>query len=1013
MASKRTRKKLILALVAVALLGGVGYGAKVLWSRGKARETVRQRAERAFRQEKFVLAADLSREVLKSEPDSVPMRRMLLAALWGSEQHEAAETAARRYFEEGPEHAYAARTLYRAHLLRNDLTGAEGVARRIADTDEEMAYYMMARLRDLGGVLELDVRQRLEAAAYARNLKPVTERESAQAEALILAATINREVADVHPRKEAMLRVVRRDLKDAEPLAAKAAQIERSYERRLALGRIRILSADESVAEDGARLLRRYVSGQDRSEHAMLALVSYHARKGEWTEAMDLLREIKDPYLWMRAFWVIRATGDIEAALRALDMCPFAEDEAVLWRAEALVQLGKDEETQSKGRAILEEVVADGKADPARVRRALLFLAVRVDFDAAREAARKANLAERDDPALQGLVAALLMASAEERDEGLAMIRELAGSGRGNEREIMGALGALGGRSVVESYLDEQIAAGGEHAFQYRLRRAVTNLAEAQAKRGTPAEKEMRAKIRRDLEVLLEEDDAPKLTYAGAFTVAVRIGDVELAGRCAARAIVLPGPPEMMDLRILGEIVKVPADSDAPARLAAGIRREIDGLKAKAYLRALADTIEDRVTDLEKLAVTMEKAGEEKASALPAYELGAIAHLSRGALDDAIRVAREALQEDNESRLALEVLGRVYLVRERYEDVLTLWSGFDEMPEGGYPQAVGALMGLDRKDEALATAREMLAKHPGPLAHVLLATVYREREEPRKALSILNMAPRTRLIEYQRAELLYRLKDYAVAENIYRQLLHTSRPRFSELQAWVGFRSVLTATDRDPEFLEATAKVLDAPKLELDAKLRAQLRHMRGAVLESRGDIPEALAEYERAIELDGDDWQSLNNAAWHIAQLRPRRIDEAQDYIERALKAAPESATLRDTAAELHSKRGEHDEALEDIELAVEMAPRHKKAKYLVHKARILMRADRKPEAEKLLRRVQEEWKGDPALKAAERALWEIVGERERERREEEARKAAEEAERKAKQGAADPKDASAADGD
>ncbi len=1014
---KSGKKRLILALIAVVILGGVALGVKTLWKRGKARESVRNQAERAYREGKYVLSADLTLEVLRSEPDSVHMRRLLLAALWQSEQFDAAETAAQRYFDEGPDHSYAANTLYQARLLHSDFAGAERIARSIADTDEESAYWMMARLRDFIGVLNMDVNRRLEAAVFARNLKPVTARESAQAEALILAATVRAEVAPLHPRTDVLMKMVARDLMDAEPLAIKAAQSERAYDKRLALGRIRILSKDESVAADGARMLRRYVSGADRNGRAVLALASYHARKAEWSEAMNLIREIRDPYLWMRVFWVLRGTKDLDAILQGLDLCPLPQEEVALLRAATLLHHG-DDTRKAEGRAILENMITDQKTAVARVQRALVFLAVRVGLTEAREMAEKARLSERGDASLSSFVASLLVASEDDRERGLAMIRELAATGGKSGGEIMGALGVLGNTIAMQSFLEEQIARGGEHAFQYRLNRAIRLLAEARRKKGTPEEQELRARIKGDIEALLVGKKTTKMMHAMASNLALQIGEVELAGRCAARAMVMTGPPADTGFRLLFEVLKIPDDNDAPKRLAAGIRSELDKLPAKAYVRAMADAIEHRVRDLEKLALSMEEAAKEKASALLAYELGARAYLSMGDSENAARMARLALKQDNQNVVALETLGAVYLTRKDYEDVLTLWSGFDDLPEIGYQQTVGALVGLERNDEALKKAREMVRKLPASaLAHVGLATVYLEREEDRKALSILNMAPKTVMIEYMRANLLLKLGDFTVAEQVYVRLLQESR--FTAIQAWVGLQAVLTKTDRDDEFLGHTKNVLRAKNIPLADEIRGKLHYMRGAVLERRGDVPEALIEYESAIKLNKHDWPSLNNAAWHISQLKPRRMAAAKDYIERAVKAQPKNGVLRDTAAEIYSKLGDHKAALREVDIAIESGSKAKQAKYNVHKGRILLRSGDKPAAEKLLRHVIKTHTGDPAIKAAEEALWEIVGERERKKREAEAaeeakraaaaKKAEEEKNKDNKEGAANVKNAAA----
>jgi tetratricopeptide (TPR) repeat protein len=154
--------------------------------------------------------------------------------------------------------------------------------------------------------------------------------------------------------------------------------------------------------------------------------------------------------------------------------------------------------------------------------------------------------------------------------------------------------------------------------------------------------------------------------------------------------------------------------------------------------------------------------------------------------------------------------------------------------------------------------------------------------------------------------------------------------------------------------------------------VRAALHFMRGCACEAAGRVEEALGEYEACIRVE-ENVASLNNAAWLIATVMPSRIGDARRYIDTALKEIGESPnpSFFDTAAEVYAVLGEHERALKFADDALQGsggAPR-----YMVHKAAILLRADREADAVALLTKVRAEFADDPAASKAREMLWEI----------------------------------------
>jgi tetratricopeptide (TPR) repeat protein len=969
---KLTRRLVLLAIV-VLFVAGALVGGKMLYDKGLSREGVLAKAQRAFREGRFAEAAALADETLKSQTDNVAVRELLLDALVQGEQYDEARRRAEKFFADGPGNEFAGEHLCHLAMRNHDLDEADRIARQLVDTRPDTAYRLIGFLQDLRGLMNDDWRLRFAAASTMRNLASLTKSETVRANALIFSATIQLEVAKLHSTPRGVIRQARGDLKAAEAASLRARQLDRSFNYDLAMGRIRALSGDESEAEFGARMLRSFTSGVARSETAITALASYHLRRGSWNDAGTLIKEIKDPYCWYRAFWNVRDAGQTDLALGMLETSPHEDPiDRELLRAQVLAGSG-DEAQKKEGAELLAGFVRDSEAEPVRVLRALLALASKIGLDTARETAREAKLEESGDPRIRALLATMLAASETDRELGMEMIKSVVNdaeddSGSDAERIFSSATGA-----ALEGWLNARVAKGGESAYQYRLRRAMTLLAKARSLEGKPEAEQLKQRIRADIDVLLQGADTTKFTLVGAFQLASAIGATELAGRCLGRAVLMDGSPTQLDQRILRLAMRL-SDEEAARQLAAGVRAVAENSPAAAYLRVLAKGIETRAANLAELGAAFEKAAAEEGSAVQAGDIAANLALDANDLDRAEQLARAVLARDADHVGCVEVIGETLRRRGKYQEMLDLFAPYADREDGfGITQVVGALLRLDRTDEALTQARKLVGLFPrAPAAHVLLARVYLDVGERRKALSVLSMAPLSPPIAHMRAELLQEFGDDAMAEQILHGLLVSSK--YTDHKAWTGLRDVLRRNDRLAEFTALTGKVLRAKSIQLADGTRSFLHMLRGNAFELEGKLPEAMRDYEDALRLNPGDWRAFNNAAWHIATLRPARIETARKYVDRALDLVKNDPahdrsgmpTLYDTAAEVYATQGEFDRALDFMDNALALKPAGKVAGYMVHKARILLRAEREAEAKALLERVREDHGNDRAANAA-----------------------------------------------
>jgi len=982
--SKRGRT--ILIAVVVLLLGGIGIGGYYVYQRGLKRENLSQQAQQAVDEKRYEDAIRLYRETLAAEPDHPSARRRILLAMVDGEMVDEAWKEGRELMAIEKYRPFATQILCELalRLKGGTIDDAERLARGLVDENPEYAYQVLALIEDFRGIATNDWRKRLEAAATRRSLASVTESQAAKTEALIFAASVTLEVAPFLPNRSSLMTRVREDLEEAVISAGRARQESQQYLYEVGMALIRVHSEDERDAEGGAKTLRGYISGAERYEPAVFELAKYHLRRDEHTEALSLIWTLEDTYLWNRLFWLLRHSNKRDVALQMLERGPLAgTPEYDLIRADLLLQ-GEDKAEVAEARTTLEAIINDGEASTSRVLRALVILALRTDLETARDVADAAKVQDRDDSRIAAFLASLLSAEEGDKARGLEIAEELAKTAvTGEDSQILRMLMGGGGGAAVESYLNAQVEKGGESNAQARLQRAVALLSRARrTKDDAEGAENLRKRVLKDLEKVKDDSSATKASLVVAFNLASSIGESKLAGAFAGRAAALAGSPEMLDARLLHLALQV-QDDDILAELADGVRSVAEGTKSKHYVNAIAQAIATRVKDRRELLDRFAQAADKDEVKQPALELAARIALGLGEFVRAEAYARRSMEVDADSASARELLGATMLQREAYQDVIDLHLPTENRSASGYVQLVGAYLALGLKDDALSMAREGMRTHPQSIpVHIMTARCHLDLKEERKALSVLNVAPNNAYVAHMRAELLHKAGDLSMAQQLYEVLLVNSR--FVDIQAWRGLQVVLHDRDRVDEFVSATSRVLDTPVLEKQPKVRATLMYLRGMSFEKDGKVEDAITEYESCARLDNTNWLALNNAAWHIATVAPARVADALVYLKRALELEPENPSVLDTAAEVYSVLGKPDEALGFIDKALALKPEGRVGKFRVHRARILLRAEREDEAKALLEQIRKDFAGEPTAEAAREVLWEIerknMPERERE---------------------------------
>jgi len=177
---------------------------------------------------------------------------------------------------------------------------------------------------------------------------------------------------------------------------------------------------------------------------------------------------------------------------------------------------------------------------------------------------------------------------------------------------------------------------------------------------------------------------------------------------------------------------------------------------------------------------------------------------------------------------------------------------------------------------------------------------------------------------------------FADAERLYREALK-QEPKANAVA--VKLHALLAATGRKAD-ADAWARkwMAENPR---DAGMRLYLGERELAAK----NLKASAAHYQAAIAIEPDNALALNNLAWIGGELGdPKAID----YAERALKLAPNSATVLDTYGMLLVRGGEAERALPYLERGRKLAPERNDLR--LNYAKALIRAGRKDDARREL---------------------------------------------------------------
>jgi len=372
-----------------------------------------------------------------------------------------------------------------------------------------------------------------------------------------------------------------------------------------------------------------------------------------------------------------------------------------------------------------------------------------------------------------------------------------------------------------------------------------------------------------------------------------------------AKLQVLPGGDTKAATAAADEAVRLLKEKDQPEEL------------AKAYvLRAALSEDNDKKLEDFNAAIAADE------SNIQAWQGRALIYLEKGENEKAVADLTKLVAKQDDNPAAVGALAEALTNLKKYDEALKYADKVIEIaPKATLGYNLRARINVLKDDLKAATedlnkALEIDGKDVAALLmrSRLLAADGKDEEakaDIEKALALRPDLPQGILM---RSLLAAQKGNFAQAITDIQTLLH-SDPQNADYRLQLA--TYMVADKRPRRAIE----VLDG-LIEADAKNADALR-ARGDALLSIGKHAEAIADYENALKIDGEDTGVLNNLAWVLATSTEDDLRNAKRSIELAKKACEltkyEKPHILSTLAAGYAEAGDWDEAMRWSNKAVE----------------------------------------------------------------------------------------------
>lgn len=296
------------------------------------------------------------------------------------------------------------------------------------------------------------------------------------------------------------------------------------------------------------------------------------------------------------------------------------------------------------------------------------------------------------------------------------------------------------------------------------------------------------------------------------------------------------------------------------------------------------------------------------------------AYVKAGRHDEAVKLFRELIERDKENEGARVALVHVYLLQKKDGQALAELNRLKSVAE--QPQRVDLTIARlyarqKQYDKAINIVEKILAKENLSEARYFLAVLQVQQGRLERALKqirqIESSAPEFADALLLQVRILREQDKLEEAKQLLQDQIDGGKLRTSEL--YVMLAALHQLEGRDDLSKKVLLQGIEAfPKDE-------NLLYEYGLMLESDGDHEAALAIMEKIIELKPDHAAALNFVGYSWADTKVN-LDQALDYIQRAIELKPENGYIHDSLGWVYYRLGKLDQAIKALETAVKLSP-------------------------------------------------------------------------------------------
>jgi len=358
---------------------------------------------------------------------------------------------------------------------------------------------------------------------------------------------------------------------------------------------------------------------------------------------------------------------------------------------------------------------------------------------------------------------------------------------------------------------------------------------------------------------------------------------------------------------------------------------------------------QDKLPEAEK---TLQEVMRVDSESYPAHVLLGRIYLSNRQLDQSLAAYDKALELNWSSELLLEK-SEVYRLQERYEEMNAIYREIlkdDPGNERVSLSLINSLLLLNQEEQALAELERFKAESDhSNRADLSMARFYVRMKKYEQAIDLLrsslskNSAPDTR---YLLAVVLTQTKQYEKALGELQLIGKDTEEYENAVGLQVRILRIMDRTEQAIELLERVVQDEETRSPDMYVMLAAlyqlqdntelgrstfdramsafpgdeQLLYEYGLFLDTAGKQDEALTVMQEVIKRQPEHGEALNYVGYSWAD-RSMNLDQALEYIRRAVELKPENGYVRDSLGWVFYRLGRYEEARQALEEAVRLS--------------------------------------------------------------------------------------------